>query len=129
MTIFLDLERIIAIHDSQIELYGGSHGIRDLSLLESAVFRPQTSFAGKSLYPNIYLKAAVLMHSLILNHAFVNGNKRTGVVSALVFFELNNIRIISTSSQLINLALGIEAKKANLKQISIWFKKHSQPVK
>jgi len=70
--IFLSFEEVIAIHHDQINRYGGSHGIRDLNLLISAISRPQASFAGKDLYPNLFLKAAALVHSLTLNHSFID---------------------------------------------------------
>lgn len=87
--VFLSLEQILAIHYYQIESHGGSHGIRDLSLLESATQRPQASFMGEDLYQTIFDKAATLMHSLILNHPFIEGNKRIGVVAAVGFIHSN----------------------------------------
>lgn len=89
-TIFLTLEQVLAIHYDQIERYGGSHGVRDLALLESATQRPQASFMGEDLYPDIFKKGAALMHSLILNHPFVDGNKRSGVVSTASFLHYNS---------------------------------------
>lgn len=127
-TVFLTFEQVLAIHDNQIELYGGSHGIRELSLLESAVMRPQTTFAGRDLYPTLFEKAAVLMHSLIMNHPFLDGNKRTGTVSALSFFEINGFRISSKQSELKQLSLKIESKKINLQDLTDWFKNHSRKV-
>ena len=88
-TTFLTLPEILAIHHDQIEKYGGSHGIRDLSLLESAAFRPQSSFLEKDLYKNIFTKTAALIHSLVLNHPFIDGNKRTGTVAGARFLYLN----------------------------------------
>ena len=77
----MKLDEVIAIHHDQIKRYGGSHGIRDLNLLISAVSRPQASFAGKDLYTTVFDKTAALIHSLIMNHPFVDGNKRTAMVS------------------------------------------------
>lgn len=127
-TVFLTFEQVLAIHDNQIELYGGSHGIRELSLLESAVMRPQTTFAGRDLYPTLFEKAAVLMHSLVMNHPFIDGNKRTGTVSALTFFEINSIRISSKQGELEQLSLKLESKKINLQDLADWFKKHSKKI-
>lgn len=75
---YLSLEQVLVIHEKLIEKYGGSHGIRDHALLESAVVRPRTSAFGEEAYPTLFLKAAVLLHSIIKNHPFVDGNKRTG---------------------------------------------------
>src|SRR5579859_834077 len=85
--IYVSLEDLLIIHTDQIERYGGSHGIRDIGLIESALFRPQSSFGGEDLYPDFFDKAAVLVHSLLLNHAFVDGNKRTAMATVLVFLE------------------------------------------
>lgn len=127
-TVFLTFEQVLAIHDNQIELYGGSHGIRELALLESAVMRPQTTFAGRDLYPTLFEKASVLMHSLVMNHPFLDGNKRTGTVSALTFLEINNTRIIVKQSELVELSLKIKSKEINTQDLTDWFKKHSKKI-
>lgn len=127
-TIFLTVEQIIVIHNNQIEKYGGSHSIASLPLLESAVMRPQSNFGGSDLYPAVFDKAAVLMHSLILNHAFVDGNKRTGTVSAIIFLELNGYKLIVGNNDLIKAALFVGNKKWNISQISSWLKKHSKKI-
>ncbi len=72
------IEDIIAIHDASIEVFGGSKGIRDVGMLESAIARPFQTFAGAALYPTPEEKAAALCESIIVNHPFVDGNKRTG---------------------------------------------------
>src|ERR1700730_3654488 len=91
---YLTLEQVLFIHEDQIERYGGSSGVRDLSLLESAIFRPQTTFSGEALYKSHFDKAAALMHSLIMNHAFIDGNKRTGTAAMLVYLKSNHINIL-----------------------------------
>ena len=126
--IFLTFEQILAIHDNQIELYGGRHGIRDLALFESAVMRPQTTFGGKDLYPTIFNKAAVLMHSLVMNHPFIDGNKRTGVVSALMFLESNGIEIITGQKEIVKVALELESKSIDINNLASWFKNNSRKV-
>lgn len=125
ITVFLTLEQVLFIHEEQIDKYGGSHGVRDLALLESAILRAQTTFGGIDLYATIYDKAAALMHSLLLNHPFVDGNKRTAVVSALVFLELNGCILKVTDHELEKFALMIENKKPSIEFISKWLKKHS----
>lgn len=122
---YLALEEVLAIHDNQIETHGGSHGIRDLGLLESALARPQSSFAGEDLYPDIFHKAAVFMQSIILNHSFLDGNKRTGTVSAARFLFLNGYNIKVTNKILVDLALKVAAKKITLEQLAKWLKKHT----
>lgn len=126
---YLTLEQILVIHDDQIERYGGSHGIRDLALLESAVMRPQASFGGKDLYSSFFRKAAVLVHSLIKNHPFVDGNKRTSVVSVILFFEQNGFRLDIGQKELVDFALGVEAGELDVNGIVVWLKKHSSKMK
>jgi len=125
-TIFLTFEQVLAIHDNQIETYGGSHGIRDLALFESAIMRPQTTFGGKDLYPSVFEKAAVLMHSLIMNHPFVDGNKRTGTVSALVFLEINGFRIVVNQNELVDISLNVVSKNMDVKSVAKWLQKNSK---
>src|SRR5690349_579693 len=109
--IFLTLEQILAMHEDFIDTFGGSHGVRDLNLLESAIYRPQVTFGGNELYQSVYDKAAVLIHSLLLNHPFIDGNKRTGIASGLQFLSENDIKISTSQEELIELALSIESKK------------------
>ncbi|MCJ7584226.1 MAG: type II toxin-antitoxin system death-on-curing family toxin [Anaerolineales bacterium] len=72
---------------------GGAHGVRDLAMLESAVARPQTTFGGKDLYPDLFTKVAALLDSLINDHPFVDGNKRTGITAAALFLRRNGYRL------------------------------------
>lgn len=126
---YLTLEQILFIHEDQIDRYGGSQGLRDLALLESAVFRPQTTFGGFDLYRTLFDKAASLMHSLILNHPFIDGNKRTGMVSTFVFLELNGYRAKIEQDEVITTAMEIESKKFNIEKIADWLKTNSKDIK
>ncbi len=126
--IYLTLEQILVIHEDQIERYGGSLGLRDLSLLESATFRPQTTFAGRDLYKTHFEKAAALMHSLIMNHAFIDGNKRTGTVAAFVYLERNNIDIHINNKNLVETVLLIEKEKWIIEKIANWLKSKTNKV-
>lgn len=128
-TIFLTLEQVLVIHEDQIIRYGGTSGLRDLSLLESAIFRPQSSFGGEYLYSSVFEKAVALVHSLILNHPFIDGNKRTGVVSGLVFIEMNGYAFDVTQDELVEMALKIATKVCDIKEIADWFKKNSRKEK
>ncbi|MBI3485445.1 type II toxin-antitoxin system death-on-curing family toxin [Candidatus Daviesbacteria bacterium] len=124
-TLFLTLEQLLAIHYDQIERYGGSHGVRDLALLESAIQRPQGSFMGADLYPTVFEKAAALIHSLLLNHPFLDANKRTAMVSGAGFLYLNGLKLKVEQKELVQAALNIESKKWDLKYIAKWLKEHS----
>lgn len=126
--IFLELEEVIAIHHDQIKRYGGSHGIRDLNLLISGISRPQASFAGEDLYSDLFAKASALMHSLILNHPFIDGNKRTAVVSCARFLYVNGYQFTASKNELVKAALKVESKEWDIEKISSWLKKHSKKV-
>jgi death on curing protein len=125
---FLSLDEILAIHHDQIERYGGSHGIRDLDLLMSALSRPQATFAGSDLYPDLFSKASALIHSLILNHPFVDGNKRTAIVSTARFLFINGFMLKMSEKELVNLPLKINSKSFDQDEISSWLKKHSEKI-
>lgn len=125
---YLTLEDVLAIHDDQIERYGGSHGVRDLALLESAIARPQATFGGEDLYPDIFLKAAVIMQGIISNHSFIDGNKRTGSVSVARFLFVNGYELICNNKALVSIARKTEAKKLSLEQIASWLKKNARKI-
>jgi len=86
---YLTSQQVLYIHDQMIKRFGGSMGIRDIGLLESAVGRPLASFDGKDLYLDIFYKSAALLQSLLKNHPFVDGNKRTALSSAGLFLRIN----------------------------------------
>jgi death-on-curing protein len=90
--------------------------------------RPQTTFGGKDLYPSVFEKAAVLMHSLIINHSFIDGNKRTGTVSALVFLEINRFRVSVDQKELTDISLEIVSKNMNVKSVAMWLKRSSKKI-
>lgn len=122
---YLTPENIIQIHFEIIEETGGSHGLRDLNLLKSAVERPKAAFGGKDLYPNISLKGASLAHSLLLNHPFMDGNKRTAILSLIEFLQLNRKDIQATQKEIVEFALWVENKKPSVERISSWIEKHA----
>jgi len=86
---FLTSDDVLGIHDDMIAQYGGSAGTRDKALLESAIAQPMSTFGGEYLYTDIASMAAAYLFGITKNHAFVDGNKRTGSAVALVFLEIN----------------------------------------
>ena len=98
--IFLTLDEVLEIHEQQIELYGGSHGVRDMNLLESALGVPQATFGGEHLHPTIAAMAAAYLFHIAQNHPFLDGNKRAGANAAITFLVLNDIEPSSTSTRL-----------------------------
>lgn len=127
-TSYLTLEQILVIHEDQIERYGGTSGLRSLELLESALFRPQSTFNGIDLYKSIFEKAAALMHSLILNHPFVDGKKRTGMVASLVFLEINGCTVQTKQEILVQVALDVAAKKWDIEKITEWLQSNCTKI-
>lgn len=126
---YLTLDQLIAIHDSMIEEYGGSFGIRDLGLIQSALARPQSSFDGDDLYSDIFSKAASLFHSLIFNHAFVDGNKRASMTATARFLYLNGYELDVTQKEFVAFPLRVENTHPSFEEILAWFKKNSRRIK
>lgn len=104
---FLDLEDVLELHTLQLARYGGADGVRDRGLLESAVAQPQTTFDGAFLHDGVFAMAAAYLFHIVQNHPFVDGNKRTGLLAALVFLDLNGISIVHGSPGLFDLTLGV----------------------
>jgi len=123
---YITLEEVLAIHHYLIQKTGGTSGIRDLNLLQSAIARPQVSFDGKDLYSSVWLKTAALIHSLTLNHPFVDGNKRTAFAAGIRFLKINGLDFQAGQKEIINFVLAIEKKEQKLKQIAAWLKKHTK---
>lgn len=122
MTI-LSVEEIVCLHELLIQRYGGSARVRDRGLLESAVYSVSAA-DDTELYPTIEEKAARLAFGLISNHAFVDGNKRIGVMAMLATLGLNDIPIISTSDELTKLGLGVAEGKLVYEDILEWIQRH-----
>jgi death-on-curing protein len=125
---YLSAEQILFIHARLIEETGGSHGVRDLGMLLSAIGRPQASFDDQDLYIDLFSKAAALMESLIRNHPFVDGNKRTGVTAAGLFLRCNGYRLAAKNTDLVAITMKIAQSQSNLEELTIWFRDHSQPI-
>jgi death-on-curing protein len=122
----LTVKDVLLLHNMAVDESGGSHGLRDLGLLESAVARPQASFDGQDLYPTIFLKAGALIHSLLRNHPFVDGNKRTSMFSAMTFLELNGYRFDARQKEVVKFALRVENDRLSVEEISDWLKEHTK---
>jgi len=90
---FLSVDEVIFLHDEQLVRFGGAAGIRDLDLLASAVGTPQASFGGEFLHPDLFSMAAAYAFHIAQNQPFVDGNKRAGLLSALVFLDLNGMMV------------------------------------
>jgi death-on-curing protein len=124
--IYLTAAQILFIHDRLIVETGGSSGVRDLGLLTAAVARPQATFAGQDLYSTLHLKAAALIDSLIRNHPFVDGNKRTGIAAAGIFLQMNGYRLTASNEELEAFALQVTEARLSLEDIAGWFDQASE---
>ncbi len=121
----LPLEEVIHIHSEAIREFGGSDGIRDMELLESAVNAPFQSFGGYDVYPTIYEKAARLGFGLAQNHAFIDGNKRVSALSVLVFLKGNGIEIDCTEFELFSVFMRLAESALTFEDFVSWIKSHS----
>jgi death-on-curing protein len=122
---FLSVEDILELHADQVTLYGGGHGVRDLGLLESAVAQPQAMFGGNYLHQDVFEMAAAYLFHLVQNHPFLDGNKRTGAVAALVFLDFNGIEIDAPKGSLYELTIAVATGEANKDQIAEYFRSHA----
>ena len=122
--LFLTLDDIIESHQNQIETYGGSHGIRDIGLLESAIAQPEASFGGQYLHADIFEMAAAYIYHLVMNHPFVDGNKRVGLEAALIFLEINNENLNASDEELVDLILKTTAGQVGKREIAEFFRFH-----
>ncbi|MCE3015291.1 MAG: type II toxin-antitoxin system death-on-curing family toxin [Pirellula sp.] len=122
--LFLTLDDIIESHQNQIDTYGGSHGIRDIGLLESAIAQPEASFGGRYLHADIFEMAAAYLYHLVMNHPFVDGNKRVGLEAALIFLEINNENLNCSDEELVDLVLKTTAGQVGKREIAEFFRSH-----
>lgn len=123
----LSVEEVVYIHSEAVRRSGGSDGIRDMGLLESAVNAPFQSFGGYDVYPTIYEKAACLGFSLTQNHAFIDGNKRVAVLAVLMFLKGNGIEIECTEFELFSMFLKLAASEVTFDDLVSWLKNHASP--
>ncbi|UTC81863.1 type II toxin-antitoxin system death-on-curing family toxin [Treponema denticola] len=124
--IFFTQQQVKEMHRSLISTTGGTDGIRDEGLLDSALQSPFQTFNRKELYFDIIDKAAQLCYALIKNHPFIDGNKRIGVHVMLVFLELNNKKMTYTQNELVDLGLGIESGNITSEKIKKWISLHTE---
>ena len=121
----LSVKQVKKLHEELLRETGGSDGLRDESLLESALNSPFASFGGEYLYRSIELQAARLAFSLVKNHPFVDGNKRVGIMVMLIFLELNGIALSVNDEQLIEVGLSLADGTMTDRQLAAWILTHS----
>lgn len=121
-------EVLLRLHELSIIQYGGSTGIRDEGLMESAVARPYQTFGGEDLYPSVIMKAAAIAESIIINHPFVDGNKRTGFLAMVAVLEENNISIAAANTDIYSFVIKISTGEIKFEQIAEWLKTNTAQV-
>ena len=114
------MAEVLLLHARLIQRTGGSGGLRDIGLLESALARARATLDRKELYPDLWTKAAALMHSLIRNHPFVDGNKRTALTAAGLFLELNGHRLSATDEAVLEFTRQVATGGIELEALARW---------
>lgn len=120
---FLALDEVLGIHADQIRTYGGGAGIRDLELLRSALAMPETTFDGEYLHPTVFEMAGAYHFHIARNHPFVDGNKRTALMCALVFLGLNGQRVEADLDELYPLVDGVAAGTVDKAEVTVFLKR------
>lgn len=122
----LTKEQVLMLHERLIEATGGSSGIRDEGMLESALYNPFQSFGGEELYPSVQAKAAQLGYGFIKNHAMIDGNKRIGTHAMLVFLALNGYELAYTQQELSQTILDLASGKIGTEELYQWVLEHQK---
>lgn len=125
--IFLTLDDVLESHAEQIATYGGSAGIRDIGLLQSAIAQPEAMFGGIYLHADLFEMAAAYLFHITANHPFLDGNKRVGLEAAILFLEINGQSIDTTDEKLVELVLRVAQGESHKPEIAAFFRSHAVP--
>ncbi len=123
---YFTLEEVLEVHYAIIEDYGGSHGVRDESRLQSLLEAPQLVAFGTEQYDSIYEKSAVYMRNTIADHIFVDGNKRIGTTLAVLFLMRHRLQLTAAPSELEDFAVSVATEKLDVEAIATWLRDHSE---
>lgn len=122
---FLTLDEVLGIHADQIRTYGGGSGVRDLERLRSALAMPETTFDGEYLHPSVFEMAGAYLFHIARNHPFVDGNKRTALMCALVFLGLNDDQLEVDPDELYQLVDGVAAGSVDKAEVTVFLKRNA----
>jgi death-on-curing protein len=124
---FLTLAQVLELHELQLALFGGSSGIRDRGLLQSALGNVEATFGGKYLHQSIYEMGAAYLYGICRNHPFIDGNKRTAAAAALTFLDYNRVEIEATEDELYDLVIGVAEGRVTKDDVAVFFERHTNP--
>lgn len=122
------IEDVLKQHSLVVAQSGGADGIRDQNTLESAIGRPFQTFDGEDLYPTLLEKAAAVLESIIVNHPFVDGNKRTGYTVARTFLRINGYDVVADQSVRYSFVISIASGEMHYDEILTWLKNNTQKI-
>jgi death-on-curing protein len=123
---YLTVNEVLLLHARVIQRTGGSRGVRDMGLLESALARPRATFGGADLYPDLWTKAAALAHSLAQNHPFVDGNKRVALAAMGIFLELNGCQLTASNEDAVAFIQRLVTGEIGIEEMAAWPRTHSE---
>jgi death-on-curing protein len=122
VTVYLSVAQMLRLHEKLIATFGGATGLRDAGALEAATARPQMTFGGEDLYPDTAAKAAALMHPLVMNHPFVDGNKRVGAMAMELFLLVNSVALDAADDEIVAVTLAIARGEVEAEALAIWLR-------
>ena len=122
MTVYLAAAQVLRLHQKLIAAFGGAGGLRDAGALEAAVGRPQQTFGGEDLYPDAAAKAAALMHSLVMNHPFVDSNKRVGAMAMELFLLANLCELDAPDLDIETVTMAVARGEIEAEALAIWLR-------
>jgi death-on-curing protein len=123
-TWYPDMQDVLALHQRQLERFGGAPGIRDAGLIEAALARPQSGY-----YKDLVEEAAALWESLTMNHGFIDGNKRVGLAATYVFLRINGLELKASSKATLSFVIGsLEAKTFEKNRLDAWLRRHTRHI-
>ena len=125
MTRYLSVQQVESLHQRALSEHGGAPGIRDRGALESAVAQPRMTYGGQDLYPSLPEKASAIAYSLVMNHPFVDGNKRVGHAAMAVFLAANGLRLTGTTDQHEEVFLAVAANRMSRHEFARWIADHT----
>ncbi|MBN3925933.1 type II toxin-antitoxin system death-on-curing family toxin [Nostoc sp. NMS4] len=123
---FISISQVLDIHQDEINSFGGTSGVRDKGLLDSALAQPQATFGGELLHPTIHQQAAAYLYHLAMNHPFIDGNKRTAFAIMDTFITLNGYTLNLSQEQAYNLVIQVVQKEISKEELSAFLELHLQ---